>query len=139
MSERQHEEELQRWFLAELKRSFPTGEDWLLDGLVVTCVAAKTAEEAFHAMGNFLGVVEEEKVAEALRLSEMLFAKKKTTTTSSTKEDIADDGRRESIVIVVVAQAEKSPTIERREDGVCRVGGPKERRGESVQEIRRRR
>lgn len=83
MSERQHEEELQRWFLAELKRSFPTGEDWLLDGLVVTCVAAKTAEEAVDAMGNFLGV-EEEKVAEALRLSEMLFAKKKTTTTSST-------------------------------------------------------
>ena len=79
MSEHQHEEELQRWFLAELKRSFPTGEDWLLDGLVVTCVAAKTAEEAVDAMGNFLGV-EEEKVAEALRLSEMLFAKKKKTT-----------------------------------------------------------
>lgn len=80
MSDHQHEE-LQRWFLAELKRSFPTGEDWLLDGLVVTCVAAKTAEEAVDAMGNFLG---EEKVAEALRLSEMLFAKKKKTTTSST-------------------------------------------------------
>ena len=47
MFEHQHEE-LQRWFLAELKRSFPTGEDWLLDGLVVTRVAAKTAEEAFE-------------------------------------------------------------------------------------------
>jgi hypothetical protein len=79
----EHQRELQRWFLAELKRSFPTGEDWLLDGLVVTCVAAKTAEEAVDAMGNFLGV-EEEKVAEALRLSEMLFAKKKTTKTSRT-------------------------------------------------------
>ena len=75
----EHQRELQRWFLDELKRSFPTGEDWLLDGLVVTCVAAKTAEEAVDAMGNFLGV-EEEKVAEALRLSEMLFAKKKKTT-----------------------------------------------------------
>ena len=78
----EHQRELQRWFLAELKRSFPTGEDWLLDGLVVTCVAAKTAEEAVDAMGNFLGV-EEEKVAEALRLSEMLFAKKTTTTKTS--------------------------------------------------------
>lgn len=80
----EHQRELQRWFLDELKRSFPTGEDWLLDGLVVTCVAAKTAEEAVDAMGNFLGV-EEEKVAEALRLSEMLFAKKTTTTTKTSQ------------------------------------------------------
>ena len=65
---------LQLWFLPELKRAFPLAEDWLLDGLSQTCVASASVEEMCDAMRNFIG---EEAVAEALRLSEMLFEKKK--------------------------------------------------------------
>ncbi|CAL6332770.1 unnamed protein product [Bathycoccus prasinos] len=65
---------LQLWFLPELKRAFPLAEDWLLDGLSQTCVASASVEEMCDAMRNFIG---EEAVADALRLSEMLFEKKK--------------------------------------------------------------
>jgi len=46
----------------------------LLDGLSQTCVASASVEEMCDAMRNFIG---EEAVADALRLSEMLFEKKK--------------------------------------------------------------
>ena len=46
----------------------------MLDGLSQTCVASASVEEMCDAMRNFIG---EEAVAEALRLSEMLFEKKK--------------------------------------------------------------
>ncbi len=69
---------LQRWFLSELKRSFPSSEDWLLDGLSLTCVASTSVEESVDAMRNFIGGLEDETIiAEALRLSELLFEKKK--------------------------------------------------------------
>ena len=68
---------LQRWFLSELKRSFPSSEDWLLDGLSLTCVASTSVEESVDAMRNFIGGLEDETIiAEALRLSERLFEKK---------------------------------------------------------------
>ncbi len=46
----------------------------MLDGLSQTCVASRSVEEMCDAMRNFIG---EEAVADALRLSEMLFEKKK--------------------------------------------------------------
>ena len=46
----------------------------MLDGLSQTCVASASVEEMCDAMRNFIG---EEAVADALRLSEMLFEKKK--------------------------------------------------------------
>jgi len=86
---------LQLWFLPELKRAFPLAEDWLLDGLSQTCVASASVEEMCDATRNFIG---EEAVAEALRLSEMLFERKKkdreeenkTNAPSSSSRD--DDG-----------------------------------------------
>ena len=87
---------LQLWFLPELKRAFPLAEDWLLDGLSQTCVASRSVEEMCDAMRNFIG--EEEAVAEALRLSEMLFEKKKEyqeeekKTNSPSSSSFRDDG-----------------------------------------------
>ncbi|CAL6340997.1 unnamed protein product [Bathycoccus prasinos] len=87
---------LQFWFLPELKRAFPLAEDWLLDGLSQTCVASRSVEEMCDAMRNFMG--EEEAVAEALRLSEMLFEKKKEyqeeekKTNSPSSSSFRDDG-----------------------------------------------
>ena len=53
---------LQRWFLSELKRSFPSSEDWLLDGLSLTCVASTSVEESVDAMRNFIGGLEDETI-----------------------------------------------------------------------------
>ena len=82
---------LQRWFLSELKRSFPSSEDWLLDGLSLTCVASTSVEESVDAMRNFIGGLEDETIiiAEALRLSERLFEKKQEEEKEKEKEEKA--------------------------------------------------
>ena len=67
----------------------------MLDGLSQTCVASASVEEMCDAMRNFIG---EEAVAEALRLSEMLFEKKKDyqeeekKTNSPSSSSFRDDG-----------------------------------------------
>ena len=82
---------LQRWFLSELKRSFPSSEDWLLDGLSLTCVASTSVEESVDAMRNFIGGLEDETIiAEALRLSERLFEKKQEEEEEKEKEKVEE-------------------------------------------------